>query len=222
MQNKMIILAAVAMLAGCATQVPRTIVTGPTTVRPAARSETLPANGSIYQARASRGLFEDTLARNVGDLVTVQIEESVNATTKADNSAERTSTVSNALSAGATSDTINGLMKGFNVANSGNNKFGGKGSTTANNSFNGTITTTVSDVLPNGNLLIAGERQVNIRGEVSYVRLSGVINPADIKNGVISSTRVSEARIEEVGSGTVAQANKAGWLQDVMMRFFPF
>lgn len=211
-----------AVLAGCATQVPRTIVSAPTTIRPAPRAEQVPANGSIYQARASRGLFEDSLARNLGDLVTVQIEERINAATTSDNQAERTSTLSNALSAGATSNTINGLLKGFNVSNTSDNKFGGKGATSSNNTFNGTITTTVSDVLPNGNLVISGERQVNVRGEVSYVRLSGVINPADIKNGIVSSTRVAEARIEEVGSGSVAQASKPGWLQQLMLSFMPF
>lgn len=77
--------------------------------------------------------------------------------------------------------------------------------------------------MPNGNLVVSGEKQVNIRGEVSYLRVSGIVNPANITAGnVVSSTKLAEARIEEVGSGTIASATNAGWLQRFFFSFLPF
>lgn len=211
-----------ALLSACATSVPRTIVTAPTSIRPSVQRPEVVANGSIYQMTNARLLFEDRMARHVGDNITIQIQEQVNASAKSGNTAERKTTNSGSVAAG-TSGTLSKLLGGINMNITSDNKHDGSGTTTSTNSFNGAITAQVMDMLPNGNLVIGGEKQVNIRGEISYLRVSGIVNPSDIQAGnVVSSTKVAEARIEEMGSGTVAAADKAGWLQNFFFSFLPF
>ncbi|HSC79386.1 MAG TPA: flagellar basal body L-ring protein FlgH, partial [Chitinolyticbacter sp.] len=105
---------------------------------------------------------------------------------------------------------------------SGNN-FEGKGDTTNSNTFRGTIAVTVVDVLPNGNLVVGGERQISINGQNNTLRFTGVVNPFDVQAGnVISSTKVADARIEQVGRGYIADANTMGWLQRFFLNVMPF
>lgn len=210
-------------LAGCASGVPSTIISQPTSVRPTVQPAKVVSNGSIYQAANARLLFEDRIARHVGDNITVQIEEQVAASSKSGNKAERSSSNSVGIDATANSGFFQGVLGGLDLGTTSSNKHDGKGETTANNSFRGQITVQVVDELANGNLVIAGEKQVNIRGEISYLRVSGIVNPTDVKAGnMVSSTKIAEARIEEMGSGTVAAADRAGWLQTFFFSFLPF
>ncbi|GAB3265802.1 flagellar basal body L-ring protein FlgH [Chitinimonas naiadis] len=210
------------LLSACATSVPRTIVSQPTSVRVPAPTTQLASNGSIYHMANARLLFEDRMARHVGDNITVQIQEQVSASSNSANKAARKTKNTGSVTAG-TSGTLRGILGGMNMGLESENTHDGSGSTTANNSFNGQITAQVMDLLPNGNLVIGGEKQVNIRGEISYLRVSGIVNPSDIQAGnVVSSQKIAEARIEEMGSGTVAAADKAGWLQNLFYSFLPF
>ena len=87
----------------------------------------------------------------------------------------------------------------------------------------GSITVTVIDVLPNGNLVVGGEKQVNVNGEISDLRLTGVVNPRDIKAGnTISSKKVADARIEYKESGVISEAQVMGWLARFFLTFIPF
>lgn len=211
------------LLSACASTVPQSIVTQPTVVRPMAAAQPAPlANGSIYQASNARALFEDRLARHVGDNITVMIEEQITASAKSANKAERTGDNSTVVSATANSSLFKGLLGGLNLSTAASNKHDGKGEANSTNSFTGQVTAQVVDVLQNGNLVVAGEKQVNIRGEISYFRVSGIVNPVDVKTGnVVSSTRIAEARIEEMGTGTIASADRAGWLQRFFFSFLP-
>ncbi|MBV8659782.1 MAG: flagellar basal body L-ring protein FlgH [Burkholderiales bacterium] len=214
---------AVLLVAGCATSVPPSIVSQPTVVRPVAKPVLALNNGSIYQAGSAKGWFEDKQPHQIGDNITIQLEESINASAKSGNSAERSGNETTKVAAGTNSKTFGGLFNGLNLDVTHDNKFTGQGATSSSNTFNGLITVMVNEILPNGNLSIAGEKQVSIRGETSYLRVSGVVNPSDIQAGnVISSTRIAEARIEEVGTGTVAAADKAGWLQRFFFSYLPF
>lgn len=222
MKRLFTVIALGSMLGGCATNVPQTILTQPTSVRPIAAQPAVQANGSIYQASNARALFEDRLARHLGDNITVLIEEQVTASTKSANKAERTGDNTTAIAAGANSQTFKDILSGLNLSTTSSSKHDGKGEANSTNSFSGQVTAQVVDVLPNGNLVVAGEKQVNIRGEISYLRVSGVVNPSDVKTGnVVSSTRLAEARIEEMGTGTIASADRAGWLQRFFFSFLP-
>lgn len=217
---KRLALLALALTAGC-TSVPPTNVHQPMTARPAPRPEMASANGAIYQAGYSRPLFEDRRARFVGDIITVRITESTSASTKSNNKLDK----SNNASASVTG--LNKLpgkgMVGLNLEAESANAFSGKGEAANNNVFTGNMTVTVIDVMPNGNLLVSGEKQVSIGNEQEFVRISGVINPSfvDAFNS-IESSRIADARIEYKSSGQLAEGMIMGWLARFFLNVMPF
>lgn len=208
-------------LLGACTTVPPTNVHQPMTARPAARTENLAATGSIYQAGVSRTLFEDRRARYVGDTMTIAISEANTASTKSNTNASKTTAVS------ASVPTVSGLpgksLQGLALDASSSNSLAGKGDAAANNVFTGTITVTVIEVLPNGNLLVSGEKQVSIGGGTEYIRVSGIVNPYFINAAnTISSGNIADARIEYKESGVISEAQVMGWLSRFFLTFLPF
>ena len=208
------------LLAACNT-VPPTNVHQPMSVRPAPRSETFAANGSIYQAGVSRTLFEDRRARYVGDTMTILIAETTSASTKSSTNVNRASNIS------ASIPTLSGLpgksLQGLSLSAETANTLSGKGDAAANNVFTGNITVTVIEVLPNGNLLVSGEKQVAIGHGTEYIRLSGIVNPYFISTAnTISSANVADARIEYKETGAISEAQVMGWLARFFMTVLPF
>ena len=200
---------------------PHVAVQEPTTARPQPRVAVQPQSGAIFSEASYRPLFEDRRARFVGDLLTVQLNEKLNASKKGSSSAER------AGSANVAIPTVQGLpgksFQGAALDASSNNKFEGKGETEASNLFTGTMTVTVVDVLPNGNLVISGEKQIGITKNTETIRLSGVVSPINILPGnVVSSTQIADARIDYRSDGYIDQAQVMGWLARFFLSFIPF
>ncbi len=180
---------------------------------PVAAEAPRPTNGSIYQAGFTRNMFEDSRARGVGDLLTVTLTEKTNAQKKASTSTAKDSTIS------LGTPTIFGapvLHNGNNILNAGavnGNEFTGDGASAQSNSLTGSITVFVSNVLPNGNLVIRGEKRMTLNTGDEYIRLSGIVRPEDIApDNSIDSTKVANAEILYSGNGAVADANRQGWL----------
>ena len=149
-------------LTGCAAlqATPPTAVHQPMSVRPDARAAQASGSGSIYQPSFTRPLFEDRRARFVGDIITVNLVEQTAASKKSSANAERNASLAASITALAKLPL--GGLNGLDATASDASKFGGKGDAAANNAFTGTITTTVIEVLPNGNLLVSGEKQIAI------------------------------------------------------------
>ena len=220
MKNWLVMMLAGGLLGACTT-VPPTNVHQPMTARPVARTENLAATGSIYQAGVSRTLFEDRRARYVGDTMTIAIGESTTASTKSNTNASKTTAIN------ASVPTVSGLpgksLQGLALDASSSNTLAGKGDAAANNVFTGTITVTVIEVLPNGNLLVSGEKQVSIGGGTEYIRLSGIVNPYFINAAnTIGSGNVADARIEYKESGVISEAQVMGWLSRFFLSFLPY
>lgn len=220
MKNWLVMMLAGGLLGACTT-VPPTNVHQPMTARPVARTENLAATGSIYQAGVSRTLFEDRRARYVGDTMTIAIAETTTASTKSNTNASKTTAIS------ASVPTVSGLpgksLQGLALDASSSNSLAGKGDAAANNVFTGTITVTVIEVLPNGNLLVSGEKQVSIGGGTEYIRLSGIVNPYFINAAnTIGSGNVADARIEYKESGVISEAQVMGWLSRFFLSFLPY
>jgi len=218
--------AAVLALAGCAITPPAS-VHQPMTARPAPPSAPV-ANGAIYQVQhatqpgySNRPLFEDRRARSVGDILTISINETTSASKKSSSTAGRT---------GSTNAAVTGLaglpgksMLGSNVAGTSASAFEGKGDSASNNVFTGIVTVTVIEVLPNGNLLVSGEKQLGINQGSEFVRFSGVVNPASIpSSNTVSSNQVADARIEYRGNGYIDEAQTMGWLARFFLSVLPF
>lgn len=217
---KHLLLPVLVILSGCTTT-PPTNVHQPMTARPSPRIESAIANGAIFQSGYSRPLFEDRRARYVGDTITVKITESTSASMKSNNKLDKSNTATASVSA------LSGLpgkgLLGLNLDASSANAFSGKGEAANNNVFTGSITVTVIDVMPNGNLLVSGEKQLAIGHEQEYVRISGVINPSyvDAFNNVDSS-RVADARIEYKSAGQISEGEVMGWLARFFLSVMPF
>lgn len=203
---------------------PQSIVTQPVTARPQQTVVTQASNGSIFQPGTAKLLFEEPNARRVGDLLIIAIEESLSAVNSANSGADRTGT----LKMSGTTDlpympSILSKMLDASADVTSANTFAGKGQTNSSNTFRGTIAVTVVDVLSNGNLAVGGEKQIAVNGQTSLIRFTGVVNPSDIRAGnTVSSTRVADARIEQVGQGAIADANTMGWMQRAFMSVWPF
>lgn len=218
---------ALALLAACATTPPAS-VHQPMSARPAPPPQLRQANGAIYQAQYAgqpgysyRPLFEDRRARAVGDVLTININEITAASKKSGSTAGRS---------GSSSMSVTGLaglpgkgLLGSNLAANSASSFEGKGDSASNNAFTGIITVTVIEVLPNGNLLVSGEKQIGINQGSEFVRFSGVVNPAMISPAnAVSSTQVADARIEYRGNGYIDEAQTMGWMARFFLSFLPF
>ena len=200
---------------------------------------TIESDGSLWQDNAYlNGMFIDTKARNIGDNVTVQIEESAKASNKANTETERTS----GLEAGIEKlfgledwwtnevlpevpDELPKLTPFGDPSIKGNLKseFEGDGETSRSGSLDAFITCRVVDVMPNGNLKIVGTREVMVNYENQMIILSGIIRPRDIaENNVIKSKFVSDAKIAYSGSGVINDRQRPGWLTNLMNTVWPF
>lgn len=220
MKQVLLWIATVATLSACNT-VPATNIHQPMSVRPAPRMELAAGNGSIYQASTGRPLFEDRRARYVGDTITITIAENTSASKTSNNKLDRSA--SNVASVTAMSRLLGQSALGLDLKTNTANEFEGKGDAANKNVFSGSITVTVIDVLPNGNLMVSGEKQLAVGNEQEFVRLSGVVNPSfvDAAN-TISSSKVADARIEYKSAGQLSEGMSMAWLGRFFLNVLPF
>ncbi|MGE5026969.1 MAG: flagellar basal body L-ring protein FlgH [Betaproteobacteria bacterium] len=227
------LLPVIGILAGCST-VPSTNVHQPMSVRPQV-ADRVATNGAIFQSAYSRPLFEDRRARNVGDVLTINIVETTSASKNVSSTAARSSSASQTAATptvlGFKPDPsklwLSGITGGSNfdtsLSASGAQKFEGKGDSAQKNTLSGLISVTVIEVLPNGNLLVSGEKQMGINEGTEYVRFSGVVNPATISStNTVPSTQVADARIEFKGRGEIDSAQAMGWMTRFFLSVLPF
>lgn len=178
---------------------------------------TAPATGSLYQGVRSVSLFSDTRAVEVGDIVSVVLSESTSAAKSADTELDKSSDVEviDPTIFGAPV-TVNGRYN-LGTSLSSSSAFEGEASSNQSNSLTGAIAVQVSQVLPNGNLVVQGEKWLRLNQGDEYIRLRGIIRPEDVSpTNTIPSTLVADARISYGGTGALNQSNSPGWLT----RFF--
>jgi flagellar L-ring protein precursor FlgH len=214
-------LATTGLLCACKSA-PESIVAGPTSVRPpypiaAAENRNL---GSLYQPGSFAGLYQDdALPHRIGDKLKIQIAESSSGSNTSNTQFARSNSVAT-KGPGTTNDSMNTLLKGLlnlNAEASGKDDFSGGGKTENTNTLKGKLAASVINVLPNGNLVVAGERSIAFNGTVNTLRFSGVVNPIDIKPGnTVASEDVMDARLEQSGKGVLADSNSKTWIQKML------
>ena len=168
--------------------------------------------GSLFNQMASNNLFSDSKARRVGDIITVNLQESTQATKNAKN--EYGSETENTLNpiTGFGGLPINLGSKSMQFGLDSTNDFKGDSKADQSNSLTGNISVNVLQVYPNGNLMIRGEKWIQLNTGNEYIRLTGVIRQQDIDSGnTILSTKVANARIEYSGTGSFHQGQQPGW-----------
>ena len=209
----------IATVCGCAVA-PTSIVLQPTSATAPRATPAAPSNGAIFQSAAYRPLFEDRRARMIGDILTITIAEK---TTAGKQDAASSSKSGSATLAVPKLFGIPGTTTAqLGVSASGSNKFDEKGSTTSNNNFNGTIGVTVIDVLPNGYLVVSGEKQIGLDRGTEFIRFSGVVNPDSIVAGNnVSSTQVADARVEYRTNTHIDKTEMMGLLTRFFLSVIP-
>ncbi len=191
----------------------------PATLAPAAPPPSV--TGSLWNpAQGVRlTLAEDRRARAVGDILTIRLVERLQAEKSAGQDAARSANRSlNLPDAKPFSWIPEGLFGGGS-----DSSFSGSGSAKQENRLTGEITVSVTAVLPNGALVIAGDRRLTLTRGEEQVQLTGIVRPEDIgPDNRVASTRVADARLRYTGTGEVAAQAKQGWLSRFFDRFAPF
>lgn len=196
---------------------PTSITQGPLTTKPYPASARPPTNGAIYNVAAYRPLFEDRRARLIGDTLMINITENTSATKANGSSASKKGSVDSSVTASFGSPVPRAA---FNSAS--DLSYTDAAAANASNVFTGSIAVTVLDVLPNGYLVVGGEKQVALDKGTEFVRLSGVVNPDTITAAnTVPSTRVADARIEYRTNSRVDAALVTSILSRFFLSFIP-
>ncbi len=165
------------------------------------------AGGGVFRADSAWSITSDSRAFRAGDVVTVVLQETTQASKKADTRFGKRSGV-------AVAPSVFG-SKVFNtrVGVDAERDFDGTASSSQQGTLQGAITVVVQEVLPNGLLRVAGEKSLYLNQGEEFVRLRGYVRASDIDNdNRVSSQRVANARIAYSGDGALADSNNAGWL----------
>jgi flagellar L-ring protein precursor FlgH len=167
------------------------------------------AGQSLFQEATWRGLTADHKAYRPGDVLTVQVYENSSASTSADTGTRRTNHLHTELAHGADKTAQASLAVGGD--------FDGGGRTQRASRLLTTLTVTVQDVLPGGQLRVAGTQSVTVNEELQRVTLEGLVRPVDITDGnVVQSTRIADARITYVGEGDLTERGRRAWWRKLL------
>jgi flagellar L-ring protein FlgH len=181
-------------------------------------------DGSIFQADMANSIYSDVKGRRVGDIITVTLRENTNASKSAGTSTSKDTSIALNPIVGLGGNTVNIGSESIQLGIDNTNSFAGDASTNQSNALSGNITVTVIQVLSNQNLVVRGEKWLTLNNGDEYIRLTGVVRPADISpsNEVLSS-KVANARIQYSGTGSFAETQKQGWLTNFFTgEWWPF
>jgi flagellar L-ring protein precursor FlgH len=213
-RNLFVMVAAAFALSGCVTP-PKEPDYSATWPEPAPTQEN--ANGAIYQVGHDVALFENAVARRVGDTLTIKLNENTNATKSSSTTTSKNTSVDMpGPTIAGRPVTVNGTEV-LNMSVDNQSSFDGAGDSKQSNRLVGDITVTVAQRLPNGNLLVRGQKWITINQGREYVRVQGIVRPIDIDpDNSISSLKVADAQIAYGGKGAINDANTPG----LLARFF--
>jgi flagellar L-ring protein precursor FlgH len=174
-----------------------------------------------------RSMFADRKAARMGDILTILVAESAAASNSQSKKSTRESSLEDAVerfifsAAKSGLGTHNGELPSTGITGKAN--YSGGGDVSSNQSLTARAAVLVTDVLPNGVLVIEGVRVLTFSGETQYVVLHGLVRPDDISsaNSVLSSN-IAEARIEFVSEGNLTDAQKRGWITKLYEKLRPF
>jgi flagellar L-ring protein precursor FlgH len=187
--------------------------------------------GSIWAKGRKRAqkLYSDDTARNVGDSLTIVIEEvskiENETTRKLDKSSNRTAKSAGSVDLGNMVNWLQGRiwnLPNIDVASSSSNKFDGKAEVETEKKVTDKITVTVEDVLPNGNLVVIGKRERVVDSDRQVILTSGIVRPSDIAfDNTVASKKVADFKMVYKSQGNDSRFTKPGWLARVLNALNP-
>ncbi|WP_165432289.1 flagellar basal body L-ring protein FlgH [Atlantibacter hermannii] len=210
MKHSLLLILLAATLAGCESPAMTVQKDDPAFAPPQLAPEPTPEGraGGVFQAGYNWSLTADRRAWRVGDILTVMLEETTQSSKQAKTNFGKNSSVDIAAPTafGHTADKL--------AANADASRdFDGAATSQQQNSLRGSITVSIQKVLPNGVMLIGGEKWLTLNQGDEYIRVTGLVRADDIQNdNTISSQRIGNARISYAGRGALSDSNAAGWL----------
>jgi flagellar L-ring protein FlgH len=180
-----------------------------------------PAGGPSIDWISNLGL--DSRARRVNDLVTIRVIENIEGAGTADSALDKNSKAAAGVSQmfGAEKVLPSSIDPTNLVAAASGTQFKGSGVTTRTGTLSATITARVLEVLPNGDLVLEGAREIEINGDRQMVVLTGVARPSDVnEENVVLSPAVGQLRIRYFGRGLMKDNLKPGWLVRFLNKVF--
>ena len=182
---------------------------------------------SLWRGELSSSMYADKRGLNVGDILTIAISENSTANKNNDNSTEKKSSLSAAITsflypAGASGAlTKNGQLPA--MAFNSDHIHNGNGTISDSETIVAQIAVRITDVLPNGNLVIEGKRETSFSGEHQTIILRGVVRSNDVaSNNTVFSYNVADATIQIIGKGTVTDSQNKGWFNRLWDKINPF
>lgn len=230
------LLAVVLLATGCAGTAPQKLSHTPefAPVLPPPQAQQRAITGAIFQGRASDNWFGHGRRYQVGDILTVLLNESTQAARQqsANVSREASNTVvpegvtsrveKLALPGKVLGTTLSGVLGGIDLRNAKVDS-SGTGQADQRASLSGAVSVSVVEVLANGNLMVRGEKQLALTEGAEVIQVSGIIRPDDISpNNTVQSRRLANAQIAYRGTGDMANAARPGWGTSVLLKLWPF
>ncbi|MDR6094354.1 flagellar basal body L-ring protein FlgH [Stenotrophomonas sp. SORGH_AS_0321] len=209
--------AAIALLGGCVIAGDVRPYPALAPVQPVMPPQAQATAGAIYAAGPSLQLYSDRRARDVGDLLTITLLENTQAQMSANTATSKESELAIGTPTVFGAPVTLGGKDILSATANGSRDFTGRGNSAQSNRLQGNVTVTVMQRLPNGNLVVQGQKNLRLNQGDELVQVQGIVRAADIApDNTIPSSRVADARIVYGGRGAVAQSNAMGWLS----RFF--
>ena len=184
-----------------------------------------PTKGSLYRPAGGMDLFADRKAGNIGDILTVVLEENTVSSKSSNVEITKDSDVSvPGANATVLGNPVHFKGLGLDTDLSSNRKFDGEADAAQSNNLMGDVAVSVVDVWPNGTLVIRGEKWLTLNRGDEFIRFSGLVRPQDVRpDNTVLSTKVANARITYAGTGALADSQSMGWLNRFFnSAYFPF
>ncbi|MFA5479221.1 MAG: flagellar basal body L-ring protein FlgH [Candidatus Muiribacteriota bacterium] len=170
--------------------------------------------GSLWQNSTQKSFYTEEKAHRIGDILTVFISEAA--------SASQTATKNTSRDYSASMNAGTGFLDVVGGASAGSkNQYSGKGSTVASNNVNATVSVKVTEVLPNGNLVVEGQRFINVNNDIQEILLTGEVRPRDVSTeNTVDSRLLADAKIIYKGKGEIARTQKPNIFQRILGSIF--
>ena len=219
-------LLAIMSLAACASKPPLEVNGDFAPIRPLEPAADALPTGSILGNSMHMSLFQGQRQWRVGDIITVVLNESTQASRNSSLITERVSK-NDVLSSNWTKSLLSpngfwGDVRGDIDLNDAEIGSEGIGSAAQANALSGVITAMVAEVLPNGNLIVEGRKQLSLTEGAEFIQIRGVVRARDVQpDNTVSSMRMAQAQISYRGTGSLAESNQPGWITQLLFKYWP-
>lgn len=204
------------MISGCSTiEQARILPDDPdfAPILPEAEEDAVVPTGSLFKTNYVNNIYSDSKAHRIGDIISVVLSENTQAQKSAKTELKKENSANLSPITGFGGVPVNFKGDAIQFGLDQDSDFKGDSKSNQGNSLSGNVSVHVLRVLPNGNLMIRGEKWMTLNNGDEYIRLTGIIRPQDISsNNTILSQKIANARIQYAGTGTFADVQEQGWL----------